>query len=261
VVEAVGEGVEDLIPGTRVAYGTAPLGTYAEAHIVPRARVAVLPDAISDTTAAGLMLKGLTAHYLLRQTYSVEAGATVLIHAAAGGVGLILCQWAKHLGARVIGTVGSAAKAEIARAHGCDHPLLYREVDVAKDVRALTEGRGVPVVYDSVGAATFANSLDCLEPRGLMVSYGNSSGPPPPIEVGQLAAKGSLYLTRPSLFHYVASQDALAAASRALFDVILSGAVKIEVGQTFPLRRAADAHRALEARQTVGSTVMTVDPA
>ena len=258
VVEAVGSEVTDLAPGDRVAYATAPLGAYAEAHIVPRARLVRLPEAISDEFAAGLLLKGLTAWYLLFRTYKVASGDTVLIHAAAGGVGLLLCQWAKYLGARVIGTVGSRAKAALAAAHGCDHAVLYREEEFAPAVRRLTDGRGVPVVYDSVGASTFLGSLDCLQTRGLLVSFGNASGAPKPFDIGLLAAKGSLYLTRPSLAHYVPTRESLEEASDALFAAAVKGVLRLEIGQRFPLKDAAAAHRALEGRQTSGSTVLTV---
>jgi len=256
VVEEVGEGVSWLRPGQRVAYGTGPAGAYAEARVMPAAVLIPIPDDIDDRTAAAMMLKGMTARYLLKQTYAVKPGETILVHAAAGGVGLILCQWAKHLGARVLGTVGSPEKAEIARAHGCDHVILYREEDVVKRVRELTDGEGVPVVYDGVGRATFMSSLDCLKPRGLLVSFGNASGAVEAFNLGLLAQKGSLYVTRPTLFHYVASRAELEANARDVIEVVRQGAVKIEIHQTFPLARAADAHRALEARSTTGATVL-----
>lgn len=256
VVEAVGDGVEGLEPGDRVAYATLPVGAYAEARLIPATRVVPLPDSISDQTAAAMMLKGLTAQYLLRRTYRVKAGETILVHAAAGGVGLILCQWAKHLGVTVIGTVGSEEKAELARAHGCDHAIFYRTEDVATRVRELTDGDGVPVVYDSVGKATFEGSLDSLKPLGMMVSYGNASGPVDPINPGILAQKGSLFLTRPSLMTYTASDEDYHASAGELLDVVAGGQVKIEVNQTYALKDAAQAHIDLEARKTTGSTVL-----
>ncbi|MCX7630869.1 MAG: zinc-binding dehydrogenase, partial [Geminicoccaceae bacterium] len=209
-----------------------------------------------DEQAAAMMLKGMTARYLLRQTYVVKPGDTVLIHAAAGGVGLIACQWAKHLGATVIGTVGSEAKVGLARAHGCDHVIVLGRDDLVAKVKEFTNGRGVPVVYDGIGKDTFMSSLDCLQPRGLMVSFGNASGPVEPFNIGILAAKGSLYLTRPTLYTYTATREDLLACARDLFDVVAKGAVRIEIHQRFPLREAAAAHRALEARATTGSTVL-----
>ncbi|HWU92554.1 MAG TPA: quinone oxidoreductase, partial [Sphingomicrobium sp.] len=257
VVEAVGNGVTNVGVGDRVAYA-GPLGSYAEERLIDADRLIRLPDAISSEQAGAMMLQGLTAHMLLRQVHAVKAGETILIHAAAGGVGLIVCQWAKALGATVIGTVGSDAKAEIARAHGCDHPILYKEQDFAADVDRFTQGRKLPVVYDSVGRDTFAKSLDCLAPRGLMVSFGNASGAPDPIAPGVLSQKGSLFLTRPTLFHYIADRSELEQAAAALFDVVASGKVRIEVKQRFALKNAAAAHRALEARETSGSTILTV---
>jgi NADPH2:quinone reductase len=254
----VGAGVTDLKPGDRVAYGSAPVGAYAEARLIPADRLLKLPDGIPDTTAAAMMLKGLTVQYLIRQTYRVQRGDTILCHAAAGGVGLILCQWAKHLGATVIGTVGSEDKAALARAHGCDHPIVYTREDFAERVVALTDGRKLPVVYDSVGKDTFMKSLDCLAPLGLMVSFGNSSGPVEAFGLGILASKGSLYLTRPTLHTYGARRENLVAMANDLFDVVLAGTVVIEVNQTYPLRDAARAHRDLEARKTTGSTVLIV---
>jgi len=252
-----GEGVTELKVGDRVAYGNAPIGSYAEARVLPAHRLVKVPDGISDVTAAAMMLKGLTAQYLLRQTYRVKPGDTILCHAAAGGVGLILCQWAKHLGATVIGVVGSDEKAALARAHGCDHPIVTTREDFPQRVLEITNGQKVPVVYDSVGKETFVRSLDCLAPLGLMVSFGNASGPVEPINIGVLGAKGSLYLTRPSLGTYVAKRENLVKMASELFDVVLSGAVKIEVHQTYPLREAARAHRDLEARKTTGSTVLS----
>ena len=256
VVEAVGPGVTGLRAGDRVAYGGGPLGAYAEARLIPADRVVKLPDAIPDKIAAAMMLQGMTAHYLLRRTYRVKAGETILIHAAAGGVGLIACQWAKALGATVIGTVGSPEKAELARAHGCDHPVLYRSEDFVARVKEITGGEGVPVVYDSVGKDTFFRSLDCLKPLGMMVLFGQSSGPVPPIDLALLAQKGSLFVTRPTLMVYVAKRADLEAAAAELFQVVTEGKVKIEVNQTYPLKDVARAHRDLEARKTTGSTVL-----
>ena len=256
IVEAVGEGVTDIKVGARVAYAGGPAGSYSEARVMPVARLVTIPDAIDDQTAAAMMLKGMTAQYLLRQTFVVKAGDTILTHAAAGGVGLILCQWAKHLGATVIGTVGSDEKAELAKANGCDHPIVYTRENFAERVRDITDGQGVPVVYDSVGAATWEGSLDCLRPRGLMVSFGNASGKVEPVEPVTLSAKGSLYLTRPTLFHYTETRAELLATAGDLFDVVGPGHVKIHVNQTYDLADAAQAHRDLEGRKTTGSTVL-----
>ena len=256
VVEEIGAGVAEIKVGDRVAYASPPIGAYAEARLMPADRLVKLPAGISDRVAAAMMLQGMTAQYLIRRTHRVAAGETILMHAAAGGVGLILCQWAKHLGATVIGTAGSEDKAALARAHGCDHVILYRRENVAERVRELTGGAGVPVVYDGVGKDTFAASLDCLAPLGLMASFGSASGPVPPFDMGVLAAKGSLFLTRPTLMTYIAKREDLLASAQELFDVVATGAVKIEINQTFPLRDAAAAHRALEARQTTGSTVL-----
>lgn len=257
VVTAVGSGVTDLTAGDRVAYG-GPIGGYAEERLIDADRLVKLPDEIPFETAAAMMLQGMTAHMLLRSVYSVKAGDTVLVHAAAGGVGLILCQWANALGAKVIGTVSTDEKAELARAHGCRHPIVYTRQDFVEEVSRITGGAKLPVVYDSVGKDTFFKSLDCLRPRGLMVSYGNSSGTPPPFETAILAFKGSLYLTRPTLFHYLAAREDLERAAHDLFDVVASGKVKIEIKQRFALKDAAEAHRALEARKTTGSTILTV---
>ncbi len=256
VVESVGPGVTEVGPGDRVAYAGGPVGAYAQARVMPVAPLVPLPDEISDLQAAAMMIKGLTAQYLLRQTFVVKAGDTVLIHAVAGGVGLLLCQWAAHLGATVIGTVGSDEKAELARAHGCHHVIVYTRENFTERVRELTGGKGVPVVYDSVGKETWEGSLDCLQLRGLMVSYGNASGPVPAFEPGVLALKGSLFVTRPTLFSYAATRVELLAMAEELFAVVRSGAVKVSARQTFPLAEAADAHRALEARETTGSTVL-----
>ena len=255
VVEAVGQGVREVSVGDRVAYCMA-IGGYAERRLV-QARVLVrLPDGISDEQGAAMMLKGCTAQYLLRRTYIVKPGETILIHAAAGGVGLIACQWAKYLGATVIGTVGSPDKAVIAKAHGCDHTIDYKTEHFVERVQEITNGAGVPVVYDSVGKDTFTASLDCLRLRGLMVSFGQSSGVIPPFSPGVLATKGSLFLTRPTLANYTSTREELVATANQLFDVVLKGAVKIEVNQTYPLNQTAQAHRDLEARKTTGSTVL-----
>ncbi len=255
VVEAVGQGVTEVSVGDRVAYCMA-IGGYAERRLV-QARVLVrLPDGISDEQGAAMMLKGCTVQYLLRRTYIVKPGETILIHAAAGGVGLIACQWAKYLGATVIGTVGSPDKAAVARAHGCDHTINYKTEHFVERVQEITNGAGVPVVYDSVGKDTFTASLDCLRLRGLMVSFGQSSGAIPPFNPGVLATKGSLFLTRPTLATYTGTREELVATANQLFDVVLKGAVKIEVNQTYPLNQAAQAHRDLEARKTTGSTVL-----
>ena len=235
-----------------------PTGGYSEMRVIDADRLVKVPDSISGEQAASMMLKGMTAHMLLRSVHRVEPGETILIHAAAGGVGLIVCQWAKALGAIVIGTVGSDEKAELARAHGCDHPIVYTRQDFAAEVERITEGKKLPVVYDSVGKDTFLKSLDCLRPRGLMVSFGNASGPVDPVPPGILAQKGSLFLTRPTLFHYIADRAELEMAARELFDVVESGKVKIEIKQRFALKDAAEAHRALEARKTSGSTILSV---
>ena len=254
-VRAVGADVQDVKVGDRVAYAAGPIGAYATDRVISADRLVKLPDGIDDQTAAAMMLQGLTAHYLLRRTYPVKAGDTVLVHAAAGGVGLILCQWAKHLGTTVIGVVSTEAKAELARAHGAAHVILGHD-RLAAEVKRITGGAMVPVVYDSVGKDTFGASLDCLAPLGLMVTYGNSSGPVPPVDLGVLSAKGSLFLTRPTLATYTASRHDLVAGAEDLFDAVQSGAVKIRVNQTFALKDAAAAHTALEARQTTGSTVL-----
>lgn len=256
VVEAVGPGVTDVAPGDRVAYAGGPLGAYAEVRNLPGDRLVRLPVAIGFEQGAAMMLQGLTAQYLLRRTYRVQPGDTILIHAAAGGVGLIVCQWAKALGATVIGTVGSEAKAALARAHGCDHPILYQRDNFAHRVRDLTEGKGVPVVYDSIGKDTFMDSLACLQPLGMMVSFGSASGAVPPVDIGVLAKMGSLFLTRPTLFTYTARRGDLLNMAADLFDVVEKGAVRIEVNQRYPLAEAARAHAELEARQTTGSSVL-----
>lgn len=258
VVTAIGDGVSDLAVGDRVAYATMPLGAYAQERTMPANRLIKIPDAIDDRTAAAMMLQGMTAQYLLRQTFRVAPGQTILIHAAAGGVGLIVCQWAKHLGATVIGTVGTPEKAELARANGCDHTILYRNENIAERVREITGGTGVAVVYDSVGRDTYIASLDSLQPRGMLVIFGNASGPVDALNTGLLAQKGSLYVTRPTLMTYTASQDDLVASAKDLIDVVSSGAVKITVNQSYPLKEAAQAHRDLEARKTTGSTIFEV---
>ncbi len=255
IVEEIGPGVEDVALGDRVAYALYP-GSYAEVRTIPANRLVPLPSEIDDRTGAAMMLKGLTAQYLLRRTHRVKAGETILVHAAAGGVGLIACQWAKRLGATVIGTVGSRAKAALARSHGCDHPVVYTEEDFVNRVQEITDGRGVPVVYDSVGRDTFERSLECLSPLGLMVSFGQSSGPVPPLALGILAQKGSLFLTRPTLATYIARREDLSAAAAELCEAVISGGIRIEIGQTHPLAEAAQAHRDLEARKTTGSTLL-----
>jgi len=257
VVAAVGDGVAGVTAGDRVAYA-GPIGGYAEERLIAADQLVRLPEAISTEQAAAMMLQGLTAHMLLRGAYRVKPGDTILIHAAAGGVGLIVCQWAKALGATVIGTVGSDEKAELARAHGCDHPIVYTRDDFVAEVERITGGAKLPVVYDSIGRDTFLKSLDCLRPRGLMVSFGNASGPVDPFPPGILAQKGSLFLTRPTMYHYTATRAELEAAANELFELVENGTIRIEVNQRFPLRDAAEAHRALEARQTSGSTVLIV---
>jgi len=258
VVEEVGSGVTDIKAGDRVAYGNSPVGAYAEARIMPADRLVVLPSGISDQQAAAMMLKGMTTQYLIRQIFKVKRGDTILFHAAAGGVGLIACQWAKSLGATVIGTVGSDEKAKLAKAHGCDYPIVYTREDFVEKVKEITKGEKVPVVYDGVGKDTFLKSLDCLRPTGLMVSFGQSSGAIGPIDLGILAGKGSLYVTRPTLNTYAAKRADMVAMAKDLFDAVLSGAVKIEVNQTYPLKDAAKAHADLQSRRTTGSTVFTV---
>ncbi len=256
VVDAVGANVAEFVPGDRVAYASPPVGAYAEVRLMPADRVVKLPDAVGDQEAAAMMLQGMTAWYLLRRTYAVQPGDAILVHAAAGGVGLILCQWGKLLGATVIGTVGSDDKAALAASHGCNHVIVYSREDFVGRVREITAGEGVAVVYDGIGKDTFNGSLDALRPLGMMVSFGNASGPVPPFEPAILSQKGSLFLTRPTLMHYTAKRADLLAASRDLFEVVLDGAVKIAVNQTYPLAEAARAHRDLEARKTTGSTVL-----
>jgi NADPH2:quinone reductase len=257
VVEDVGDGVTNLKPGDRVAYA-GPIGGYAEARLIDADRLVKLPDEISFELAAALMLQGMTVRMLLRAVHEVKVGDTILVHAAAGGVGLIMCQWAAAIGATVIGTVSTDEKADLAKAHGCHHPIVYTRQDFVAEVERITSGAKLPVVYDSVGRDTFLKSLDCLFPRGLMVSFGNASGPPDPIPPTLLAQKGSLFLTRPTLFHYIAARDELEQSAAELFAMVLSGKMRVEIGQRFALKDAAAAHRALEARETTGSTVLTV---
>jgi NADPH2:quinone reductase len=258
-VEAIGSDVSEVAVGDRVAYAGLPPGAYAERRRIPAHRLVRLPAHIPTIQAAAMMLQGMTARYLLKGCTTIQRGDTILLHAAAGGVGLIVCQWAKYLGATVIGTVGSAEKAALARAHGCDHTVLYAEEDFAVRVKEITDGRGVDVVYDSVGQATFLPSLDCLRPMGMMVSFGQASGAVAPIDPGLLAAKGSLFLTRPSLMTYTAARQDLLYHAEDLFAVVTKGVVQVDVRQTYPLAEAAAAHRALEARKTQGSSVLVVD--
>jgi NADPH2:quinone reductase len=256
VVEEVGEGVTILKPGDRIAYGVGALGAYAEMRNLPANRITRLPPGIADETAAGMMLKGMTVRYLLRATYRLAAGETILLHAAAGGVGLILSQWAKALGATVIGTVGSDEKVKTARAHGCDHVINYSTENTVARVKEITGGKGVPVVYDGVGQSTLMTSLDCLKPRGLLVSFGNASGPVKSLDLGLLAAKGSLYVTRPTLMTYTASDEDLKETADDLVAMVESGKVKIPVNQRYRLADAVQAHRDLESRRTTGTTVL-----
>jgi len=256
MVEAVGDGVTEVAVGDRVAYAGLPPGAYAQVRLIPADRLVKLPESITARQAAAMMLQGMTARYLLRGCYDVKAGDTILIHAAAGGVGTIVCQWAKHLGATVIGTVGSEEKAANATENGCDYPILYTNEEFVVRVKEITEGRGVDVVYDSVGQATFMKSLDCLRPLGTMVSFGQSSGPVAPLELGLLSAKGSLFLTRPTLMTYTAKREDLLTHARDLFAVVEKGVVKVEIRQTFPLSDAARAHRDLEGRRTTGSSIL-----
>ena len=257
-VKSVGAEVSEVKVGDRVAYAGLPPGAYAEERLIPAHRLVVLPDTVSFETAAAMMLKGMTAQYLLRRTYRVKEADIVLCHAAAGGVGAILCQWAKSLGATMIGTVGTEAKAELAKANGCDHVINYSRENIVDRVKEITGGKGVAVVYDSVGQATFANSLDCLQPMGMMVSFGNASGPIKPFDPGLLAQKGSLFFTRPSLMTYTAKREDLLAGAGELFAAVVSGKVKIAINQRYALQDAAQAHKDLESRKTTGSTVLLV---
>ncbi len=254
-IDMVGEGVTEFAKGDRVAYAGGPPGAYSEVRCIPAHRLVKLPEAISCHDAAGMMLQGMTVRYLLKGCFNVQSGSTILIHAASGGVGSILCQWARHLGATIIGTVGSREKAEIARKNGCTYTVLYREEDFAAAVKEITTGRGVDVVYDSVGEATFLKSLDCLRPLGTMVSFGQSSGPIRPFDIGLLGAKGSLFLTRPSLMQYTAKREDLNAHARDLFEVVSSGVVHINITREYALKDAVQAHRDLESRKTTGSSI------
>ena len=256
VVEAVGTGVDWVKAGDRVAYSGGPLGAYSEVRILPADRLVRIPEGISDRSAATLMLKGLTVQYLFRQTYKLKAGDTILFHAAAGGVGLIACQWARALGVTMIGTVGSDDKATLAKQHGCTHAIVYTRENFVERVKALTGGKGVPVVYDSVGKDTFPASLDCLQPRGLFVSFGNSSGSVASFDIMLLAQKGSLFATRPTLFTFAAKREDLTAMANEMFELVKTGKIVSEPRQTFPLKDAAVAHRALESRATSGATVL-----
>ncbi|MEM9625583.1 MAG: quinone oxidoreductase [Pseudomonadota bacterium] len=255
-VLAIGDGVSDVKVGDRVAYASPPLGAYATERLMPADKVVPVPDSVSDEQAAAMMLKGMTAWYLLRRTFKVESGETILFHAAAGGVGLIACQWAKSLGVEVIGTVGSEAKAELAKTYGCAHVIRYDQEDVVERVKEITSGKKVPVVYDSVGVDTYEASLDCLAPLGMLVCFGQSSGPIPPFDLGILNTKGSLFVTRPSLMAYTAAREDLLTAANDLFTVIGNGSVKIEINQRFLLSEAHAAHEALEGRKTTGSTLL-----
>jgi len=256
-IEAIGRNVKGLKVGDRVAYASGPPGSYTEARVMPAERVVKLPEWISNEQAAAMMLQGMTTEYLIRRTFKVKAGQTILFHAAAGGVGLIACQWMKQLGATVIGTVGSPAKAKLAKAHGCDHVINYNKQDFVKRVQSITKGEGVPVVYDSVGKSTYEGSLDCLSPLGTFVSFGNASGPIPAVDAGMLSQKGSLFFTRPTLMTYTAKSSDLAASARALFGAVKKG-VKIEINQRYTLKDAKQAHIDLEARKTTGSTILEV---
>jgi len=256
VVEAVGNGVTHVKAGDRVGYAGGPPGAYADVRLIPAEKLVKVPAGISDKEVAAMMLKGLTVQYLIRRVYRVQKGETVLFHAAAGGVGLIACQWLKALGVTVIGTVGTDEKARIAKAHGCDHTIVYTRENFVERVREITGGAKVPVVFDSVGKDTFAGSLDCLKPRGLLAVFGNGSGPVSAFDLNLLAAKGSLYVTRPTLMTYTARREDLEAAANELFDIVKTGKVKIEINQTYKLQDAAQAHRDLEARKTTGSTVL-----
>ncbi len=255
VIEEVGVDITDLAPGDRVAYGGG-IGSYCEMRVMDAGRLVKLPDGLGDEQAAAMMLQGMTVRYLVRRVHEIAPGETVLIHAAAGGIGLIFCQWAKHLGATVIGTVSSDQKAALAEAHGCDHPIVYTREDFVARVRQLTDGAGVPVVYDSVGKETWQGSLDCLAPLGLMVSFGNASGPAPAFTVLDLMSRGSLFVTRPVLAHYTAAREDLLETANDLFDVVASGVVKIEINQRYALGEAEDAHRDLEGRRTTGSSIL-----
>jgi len=256
VVEAVGAGVTHIRPGDRVAYAGRPPGAYAEARVLPADVLVKLPQAISYETAAAMMLQGLTVQYLFRRTFRLQGGETILFHAAAGGVGLIACQWARALGVTMIGTVGSDEKAELAKAHGCVHTINYNKENFVERVKEITGGKGVPVVYDSIGKDTFTGSLDCLAPLGMLVSFGGASGPVPPFSLNELASRGSLFVTRPSLFNYIARRDDLETMAAELFGMVESGKIKIGINQRYALKDVAQAHRDLESRQTTGSTIL-----
>ncbi|NQU64512.1 MAG: quinone oxidoreductase [SAR324 cluster bacterium] len=256
VVTAIGKGVTEFKEGDRVAYAGTPPGSYAEKRLIPAHRLVLLPDSIDFETGAAMMLQGMTAQYLLHRTYQVKKGDLILCHAAAGGVGLILCQWAKAIGAVVIGTVGSPEKAELAKANGCEHVINYRQENFTEKVKEISNGKGVAVVYDSIGQATFEGSLNCLQPMGMMVTYGNASGPVAPMDPGILGKMGSLFLTRPSLMNYTAKREDLLASANSLIEAILSSKVSISINQRYPLKEAAQAHRDLEARKTTGSTIL-----
>lgn len=258
VIEEIGPDVTGFNVGDRVAYAGRPIGAYSEERVMPADNLIVIPDGISDETAAAMMLQGMTVEYLLQRTFHVKPGDTILFHAAAGGVGLIACQWAKHIGATVIGTVGSEEKAELAKAHGCDHTINYRSEDFQARVMEITDGAGVPVVYDSIGKDTFEKSLDCLQPRGLLVSYGNATGPVNDVDLGILAAKGSLYVTRPTLMTYNEKREDLEQSAADLIKLVENGTIKINIGQKYHLSEAAKAHEDLESRKTTGSTVFTL---
>lgn len=256
VVEAVGAGVTHIRPGDRVAYAGRPPGAYAEARVLPADVLVKLPQAISYETAAAMMLQGLTVQYLFRRTFRLQGGETILFHAAAGGVGLIACQWARALGVTMIGTVGSDEKAELAKAHGCVHTINYNKENFVERVKEITGGKGVPVVYDSIGKDTFTGSLDCLSPLGMLVSFGGASGPVPPFSLNELASRGSLFVTRPSLFNYIARRDDLETMAAELFGMVESGKIKIGINQRYALKDVAQAHRDLESRKTTGSTIL-----
>jgi NADPH:quinone reductase len=258
VVEEVGPGVTGLDRGDRVAYVTASVGAYSEARVIPADQLVKLPENLSDTQGAAMMMKGLTARYLVRESYLVKRGDTILVHAAAGGVGLVMCQWASHLGATVIGTVSSEEKAALAKAHGCTHTIDYTREDFVQRVQEITAGRKLPVVYDSVGKDTFSKSLECLAPKGVMVVFGHSSGKVPPFDLLTLGAKGSLYVTRPTLWTHLSTRAELVSSASELFDLVTRGIIKITVNQTYPLKEAQRAHRDLESRKTTGASVMTL---
>lgn len=257
IVTEVGEQVTEFVAGDRVAYALPPLGAYSQERLYPADKLIKAPAGIDDIILAAVLMKGLTAQYLLHRTYKVQPGDPILVHAAAGGMGLILCQWAKHLGATVIGTVSTQAKADLAKTHGCDYPIIYTQEDFAQRVREITDGEGVPVVYESIGKTTFQKSLDCLRPLGICAAYGHASGPPEPLDIVQdLGARGSLFVTRPAVMHYMAKRSDMLSAAEDLFAVLQQGKVQVQVNQTYHLREAAEAHRAIHNRRTTGSTVL-----